>query len=188
MDDSLLGIPFIGPVRRAALQAAGITTRAQLAQMSVEQLVGVTGMQRSMARRALDLLNPADAVAPPTLDPQPEDGSPEADRGTDLERAILRLQIVLSDATRAAAYPKLTRQFVKLAALLDVLPRRAGAALKPKEIRRVVERLGAIASRLDGLAATDFTPLKEQDKIREEVRVQRKSIEALLESARRKKK
>lgn len=188
MDDSLLGIPFIGPVRRAALQAAGITTRAQLAQMSVEQLVGVTGMQRTMARRALDLLNPAESVAPPTLDPRPEDGSPAADGRTDLERAVLRLQIALSDVTRTADHPKLSRQFVKLAALLDVLPRRAGGMLKPKQTRRVVERLHELAARLAELGATDFTPLKEQEKIREEIRVQRKSIEACLESARRKKK
>ena len=194
MDDSLAGIPHIGPGRRATLEAAGITTSAQFAQLTLDQLVGMTRMPRSLAHRALAVVNQPRIDAPlaeelgetfaPALDPQPEDGSPAADVPTDLERAVLRLQTVLSDATRAAAHPKLHRQLVKLAALLDILPRRAGERLKPKQTRRVVERLGEMAVQLAPLAVAEFVPLKEQDKLREELRVQRKTIEALLESAR----
>lgn len=204
MDDSLTGVPHIGAGRRAALEAAGITTRAQLAQLTLDQLVGMTRMPRSLAHRALAVVNqspldgdahPAEPLAEPLVEelgetfapglaPRPEDGSLVADAPTELERAVLRLQTVLSDATRAAAHPKLHRQLVKLAALLDVLPRRAGERLKPKQTRRVVERLGEMAEQLAPLAVAEFVPLKEQDKLREELRVQRKTIEALLESAR----
>lgn len=193
MDDSLTGIPHIGPGRRAALQAAGISTRAELAQLSLDQLVAVTRIPRSLGHRALAVLRqspPAEEIVEtfaPTLAPAPEDGTEAADVPTDLERAVLRLQTALSDASRAAAHPKLQRQLVKLAALLDVLPRRAAGTLKPRQTRRVIERLGDMAGHLARLAAADFVPLNEQDRLREELRVQRKTIEALLESARVKK-
>jgi hypothetical protein len=55
-DDSLNGVPNIGPARRAALEAAGITTRAQLAHSSAEQLVSMTGMARSFAEKTLEFV------------------------------------------------------------------------------------------------------------------------------------
>lgn len=58
-DDSLSGVPNIGPARRAALEAAGVTTRFGLAQASVDQLVGMTGMARSLAEKTLDWVRQA---------------------------------------------------------------------------------------------------------------------------------
>jgi len=54
--NALIGIPNIGPARRAALEAAGVTTRAQLARASVDQLVGMTGMARGVAQKTLEFV------------------------------------------------------------------------------------------------------------------------------------
>ena len=70
VDDTLNGIPNLGPARRAALEAAGVTTRTALAQASVEQLVGMTGMARSLAEKTLEFVRysaPA-LAAPPATD------------------------------------------------------------------------------------------------------------------------
>ncbi len=53
----LVGVAYLGPVRRAALVAADVKTRADLARASVDQLVGMTGMGRGLAQRVLDSLH-----------------------------------------------------------------------------------------------------------------------------------
>jgi hypothetical protein len=65
-EDSLNGVPNVGPARRAALEAAGVTTRAQLARATVDQLVGMTGMARSLAERTLEFVRQNAVVAAAT--------------------------------------------------------------------------------------------------------------------------
>ncbi len=67
-DDALNGVPNLGPARRASLEAAGVTTRTQLAQASAEQLVSMTGMARSLAEKTLEFVRLA---APPATDTLP---------------------------------------------------------------------------------------------------------------------
>ena len=213
MDESLNNIPYLGPARRAALEAAGITTRSQLVQASVEQLVGVTGMPRTLAERTLLFLhaNAAPNGAPPpqasptptetpasplpieqkpvfdifpeslmeTLPspPKPEDGTEAVDTRTDLDRAILRLSTALSDTTRNQP-PKLSRQFTKLAALLEELPR-AVSALKPRQVRALTKQIEALTSRLGDPPATK----KAEEKLREFLREERRKIKGTLPPA-----
>ena len=75
--DALSNIPGVGPARKAALYAAGITTRASLAQASVEQLISLTGMPRAQAIKTLEALQateapflsvPSPQIAPPLMD------------------------------------------------------------------------------------------------------------------------
>ena len=56
MDDSLNNIPNLGPSRRTALEAAGITSRAAVARMTVDQLVSAVGIPRVTAEKVLTFL------------------------------------------------------------------------------------------------------------------------------------
>jgi hypothetical protein len=81
--DALGSIPGIGPARKAALFAAGITTRAALAQASVEQIISVTGMPRTQAEKALDALQATEALtlsapSPQIAPPLTDEAMPEA--------------------------------------------------------------------------------------------------------------
>ena len=237
MDESLFGIPNIGPSRRAALEAAGITARSRLKEASVEQLVSVTGMPRATAVTVLDFLRldgaqegngappppipeapvspgPAVAEAPPEPPaeappeppaeappeppaagppdtpvakaippPQADDGADETvDVRTDLDRAILRLQTVLSDASPDDA-PKLDRQLTRLAARIEVLPRHADR-FKPKQTRRLIDRLEALAARLQSFNTVGRPPReKARERLREIVREERRRIEDLVASS-----
>ena len=215
MDESLFGIPNLGPARRAALEAAGITTRPGLKEASVEQLVGLTGMPRATAATILaflradgagDGLPPSAPEAPPAAadlplppspepapaalfpppqipPPQPEDGADDAvDAQTDLDRAILRLQTVLSDASHEDA-PKLDEQLTRLAARIEVLPRHADR-FKPKQTRRLVERLEALATRLQRFNTVGKRPTeKARERLREIVREERRGIEDLIQTS-----
>ncbi len=243
MDESLNNIAHLGPARRAALEAAGITTRSQLAQASVDQLVGVTGMPRSAAQKVLaslqgssspdaapvpqeaplpeELPPPGETVAaeappaepppaePPAAEaraveeavvmlapalppaPQPEDGTETVDARAQLEKAVLRVDTALADATGGTPArklaPELNRQLAKLAALVDELPRHA-ERLKPKRMRGVTARLQAVADRLRRFAAMGSAGPKEQEKLRQEIREQRKKIAEALAVAKPKNK
>lgn len=119
--DSLDGIPGIGPSRRTMLLAAGITSRSQLAQMSVDQLVSVSALGRAVAQKALAFVHaPAPAAAPPFPEPPPVDEAFSAETTTEwdkresadesaeaalteMDRALFRATTALSDATRHAA-------------------------------------------------------------------------------------
>lgn len=110
--DSLSGIPGVGPSRKAALVAAGVTTRAALAQMSVEQLISLTGMPRAQAAAALDAVrkeeSPQPALTAPADEAYPEaagrpDTDPKADRLEATEEAATPETPVLPDEDQSPA-------------------------------------------------------------------------------------
>jgi hypothetical protein len=86
---------------------------------------------------------------PPTL--AAEDGDPDVDVQTDLERNVLRAQTALSDLTRLLgdkAGKEFTREAERTATLLDRLPGRPGA-LKRKQVRRLNAETEALAAQLE---------------------------------------
>jgi hypothetical protein len=66
-ESPLTGVPGIGPVRIAALKAAGIVTREDLAQSTVEQLISVAGMQPAYAAKALEAVRSGTVAPPPPV-------------------------------------------------------------------------------------------------------------------------
>lgn len=207
MDDSLNNIPNLGPARRTALEAAGITTRAQLAQAAVDQLIAVTGMPRSAAEKTWAFLHPdpvassqdvppaaevlaaqsaLDILVPVSLAPKEENGTHPVEKRAHLEAVLMQVDTALSDATRGtpprSADSKLKRQLTKFAVLIDDLPGQVDQ-LKPKQVREMTKQLQAAKQSLSRFAATPPLPDKKQEKAREAVREQRKKIEVLLASA-----
>ena len=161
--DGLLGVPGLGPIRITALHAAGITTRAQLAQATVEQLISVTGMPRAQAEKTraavLGTASAATTPPPPTDElmplagtiggpadrpaPEPTDPEPDTPPAADLDRALLTARTALADATRH--FPSLDRPLIKFAIRLEKLPRLAAELTEKKQAK--------IAARLDKLTA-----------------------------------
>lgn len=204
-DDSLNGIPNLGPARRAALEAAGVTTRAQLAGASGEQLVAMTGMARSLAEKTLEFVRHAapvipapapdaathgaperdEAVAPVPGDlppaPEPEDGDPGVDAQANLEQQVVRAQTALSDLTRlvgdksGAAF---LREAERLSNLLDAFPGPLGV-LRPKRVRRLAAEVEATAAQIELLARSKGrTGKKAQQRYAAILRDDRRVLEA----------
>ena len=132
----LTGVPGLGPVRRAALAAAGITTRTKLQKSSVEQIIGMTGMSRAAAEKVrafLDAQMSEEATFAPTVagdEAMPEallqtgenaaHSAPNAADAADTElsgfdRAVFAAQTALADATRLLTGKRLQKPFVRLA-------------------------------------------------------------------------
>lgn len=194
--EDLSGIPGVGPARRAALIAAGITTRAALARASVEQLVSMTGMARAQAERTLAVLRQdgesAAATTTPALSPVPltdealptEDGMPAAAEEpapaeerplTDLERAIFAARTALADVTRLLTGPRLEKSLTRFATLLEALPARA-AKLPARRQKRLMLRLRRITIRLERAVSragrmTEKREKRLRDRLREERRL-----------------
>ena len=171
--DRLLGVPGLGPIRITALHAAGITTRAQLAQSSVEQLISMTGMPRTQAEKTLAAVRGTASVAttpPPPTDelmptpgilgesadrPEPTDPEPDLPPASDLDRALLTARTALSDATRH--FPALDRPLIKFAIRLEKLPRQA-AGLTEKKQAKIAARL----DKLDGVSRKGGASFRER--------------------------
>lgn len=208
--DALSNIPGIGPARKAALYAAGITTRAALAQASVEQLISLTGLSRTQAEKALETLHTTDApalsapspqIAPPLADEamptvesdtkpaEPDDVPlvPDEDESADhsaqglLDRAAFRTKTALSDATRVWDLPKLSKSMARLAAILDSLTERD---LRPKAAKRLAPRLEDLSAGIErGLANEKPPKEKKQTQIRERLKSERIEIETAIKLA-----
>jgi hypothetical protein len=196
------GIPGLGPARRAALAAAGITSRADLVAATTDQLVSVTGMPRSQAERALAALKTtraapeealtAPAAALPEIPPdealpdengaaplpdESEPTAPEPEPSTDLDRAIFKARTALSDATRLLAEASgLHKSLEKLGVLLEGLSRRT-EKLGAKRRTRLAERLDALTRRLERAAARSHEMTPERAKrLRERLKTERQAI------------
>ena len=167
----LAGIPGLGPVRRRLLIEAGITTRDALAQASPEQLVSVTGMPRAAADAVLraisaptsreEAIPSAVSASSPTQSETSGDGiapGEDAPQDTRLERAALRAQTAIADASRRAAPDsKLAQTLLRFARLTDELPRRVTPKTGGAVVKRITTRLEAIVARLETLTATKKT-------------------------------
>lgn len=210
--DALSNIPGIGPARKAALYAAGIMTRAALAQASVEQLISLTGMPRAQAEKALEALQTAEAsplsdpspqIAPPLMDeampdtplpipagdPSPEqpvlpDDDPATETQGLLDNAAFRARTALSDATRVWSLPRLTKSMERLAKALDTMTEQADEALRPSEAKRLTARLMALAEWIEKSLAEE-KPLSEKRRVRvrERLKLARVEIEKTVRAS-----
>lgn len=207
--DALSNIPGIGPARKAALYAAGITTREALAQASVEQIIRLTGMPRAQAEKALEALRttespafsaPSPQIAPPLTDeampaapiPVPagdphteapvlpdEDQDPATEARGLLDNATFRARTALSDATRVWDLPRLTKSLERLAGVLDTVTEKATEELRPKAAKRLTGQLTSFATWIEKSLAGD-KPLSE--KRRDQLRDRLKSERAEIEA------
>ena len=216
--DELNDIPGIGPSRRAALTAAGIVSRVALAEMSVDQLVSLTGMPRKQAEAALqsvhnsaaataatlppaptdetfptaispnlpesELLETAEAVAPDEPVLPDEDADPVLGARAHADRASLRVQTALADASRIWDSPRLHRAMARVELIMeDVIAAPAGI-LRPGTSRRLAARLDTLADWLETtLAAARPLTDKRRDVIRERLRSDREYVEESLKAA-----
>jgi hypothetical protein len=208
--DALSNIPGIGPARKTALYAAGITTRAALSQASVEQIISLTGMPRNQAEKALESLQttesvalstPSPQIAPPLQDeampgtppPVPADETPteipalpDDDQNPEmavrgmLDNAAFRTKTALADATRVWSLPKLIKPLTKLATTLDTLTEQTVSVLRPKTAARLAVRLESLSRWVEKTAANDKPPKSKQ---RDRVRRRLKSEHAELTEA-----
>ena len=192
--DGLSGVPGLGPVRRRLLAEAGITTRAELARATPEQIISATGMPRGVAEQVSEFVR-SSSLSPLSPHPFPpsegekgeqdtgvaslpaspsgspfspsEGGKGWGDRGDDrdaapgedapsttrLERAALRAQTAIADASRRAApESKLSAMLLRFAQLTDELPRRVTAETRGGVLRRITDRIEAITERLETVA------------------------------------
>ncbi|MBC8134738.1 MAG: helix-hairpin-helix domain-containing protein [Fibrella sp.] len=222
----LSGVPGLGPVRRRLLAEAGITTRAELAQTTLEQIISVTGMPRSVAvqvvafalttqppqekeretEEAGDGPLPTSVLSGPPLPPEgsglevreagiratetldlPAPGE-DAPQTTRLERAVLRAQTAIADASRRTeSGSKLSETLVRFARLTDELPRRVTPETRGGVLRRITERIEAIAERLETVAGAkkDASPLgsKRAKRLQQRLKRTRDSIKRTLKTA-----
>jgi hypothetical protein len=208
--DTLSNIPGIGPARKAALYAAGITTRTALAQASVEQLISLTGMARAQAEKALEALRETEApsmsapsaqVDPPLQDEaMPETPLPvlsgievtDAPSLLDddqnkvtaargmLDNAAFRARTALSDATRVWGLGEFTKPLTKFAVILDIVTEQVANVLGPKASKRLAGQLEDLSQWLEK-AIIDNKPLK--DKRTNKVRQRLKSKRVAIEKA-----
>lgn len=199
--NSLEGIPGIGPARRTALAAAGITRRAELARATIEQLVSVTGMPRTQAEQALAFVQNAvpqtvpeavgdEAMPEPSSDMETSLPLPDAPEETplltDLDRALFAARTALSDMTRVFDDTQMEKPFARLANVLDTVTARA-AKLPGKRQKRLTSRLQKLTERLERAAAgkSKLTP-KRRKLLREQLREGRRSLsEAIAERAKK---
>ena len=174
-------MPSLGPVRRAALAAAGVETRAALARASVDQIVGMTGMGRALAQRILDSLHAVNEIAAAPVVPATDEAMPAAtdetvpanlapvletktvaepgDEPTDtaaseFDRVLFAARTALSDATRTfASSEKLQKPFVRLAKRLDTAgEKNEKNALGAGRTARIQKRLLILTDRLEAAA------------------------------------
>ncbi len=166
----LSGVSGLGPVRRRLLSEAGITTRAELARATAEQIVSITGMPLSLAEQvarsvatAADPPNRGTAPdhAPETDTPPPPGGEEslapgeDAPRTTRLERAALRARAAIADASRHAGEgSKLSETLSRFARLADELPGRVTPETRGGVVKRLTERVEGITERLEGIGTT----------------------------------
>ncbi|MBC8104025.1 MAG: hypothetical protein H7Z41_15740 [Cytophagales bacterium] len=204
--DDLGSIPGIGPARKATLVAGGVTTRAALAQASVEQLVSLTGMPRAQAEKTLAFLqenHEALPVAPgplesteatettegagglpfpaPALNDSPvlpdDDQDPATAARGMLDRAAFRAKTAISDATRLWNLPKLSKPLARIVLLLDAVVERVSGSLNPKAAKRLAARLEAHADWIERtLAANKPFTEKRRDRIRQRLKSDRSQI------------
>ena len=208
--DALSNIPGIGPARKAALYAAGITTRAALVQASAEQIISLTGMPRAQAEKVLETLQeteapllstPSPQIAPPLQDeampaePTPDlqsDASPGTPVLSDddqnpviasrglLDNAAFRAKTALSDATRIWGLGDLTKQMTRLAVILDIVTEQAAPVLRPKASKRLAVQLEDFSEWIEK-ALSSKKPLK--DKRKDKVRQRLKAERIAIEKA-----
>lgn len=214
MDDNndLAGIPGLGPVRRTALLAAGITGRAELRKSSADQIVAMTGMGRAPAERLVTFLAAA-AEGKPTAVPSVAAGGDEAMPGakkkaadkkeaappreavdmdatdtdvSEFDRVLFAARTALSDATRTfAGTERLQKPFVRLARRLDAIEDKKNQnTLVSGRRKRIQKRLLILTVRLEK-AAIKTAPLspKREDRLRERVQNESRALTNLMVSA-----
>jgi hypothetical protein len=202
--DMLDGIPGIGPTRRSALTAAGITTAESLRALGAAELARLTRMPRAQADRILASLSdgaeaPAPAVETPPSPPPPENlpeelasaetpepvptiapvpSSPEKDGDENV--TLARVRNAVSALARREGYQHLARPFARLQLLLDDLSEKA-ATLKPKQAKLLEKRLTALAAQFEKTAERD-KPLrpKAEKRFRARLREERRTIAGML--------
>ena len=182
-EETLNGIPGIGPARRALLIAAGISSRAALQVATVEQLISVTGMPRAQAEQALSTVQtPLIENAPLRVLPLStpiEPSTPESEPPFDAERSLLAAQAALSEVSRMVRKKHaLTKSLTRLALLLERLSLQVGA-FGPKRQARLAERLDRLTQRLER-AAAPTEPLKPEraKRLRERLKSDRQELSA----------
>ena len=199
METDLAGVPQIGPVRRAALVAAGITSRTELAKASVEQIVGMTGMSRSAAQKVRAFLaaqmpdEPAEPAETPVVlgdEAMPEVVIAAADTTepgdetdtelSDFDRAVFAAQTALADATQALSGPRLQKPFIRLAKRLEIITQKSGK-MKAGRRNRIQKRLLALTTRLETASQTaqKLTP-KRENKLRNRLQNESDALSGLL--------
>lgn len=188
-DDSLNGVPNVGPARRAALEAAGVTTRSQLAQASAAQLVAMTGMARSLAEKTLEFVRLA---APPATDTLPATDAtlaPLARADRDAEERARAPAVPRTEETPAAATvpgdvgedarTNLERHVVRAQTALSDLTRLIGDKAG-KAFSREAEQLSGLLDALPGPLGA-FKP-KRLRRLAAEVEATAAQIELLAEA------
>jgi hypothetical protein len=185
-DDALDGVSGLGAARKALLHAAGVTTRAELAQMDPERLMRVARMPRHQAVRTLASLNPtaiptaaqpseastADSLAPQFVPETTPQTSP-------LHSLTNRLRALQGEPIRAKA-PRLVKPLSGLMVLMEGAPEKM-ATLGAKQQRRAVLRLTALVDRLEKaiLSKGELTSKREQ-RLRERLREERRALVDVL--------
>lgn len=200
--DTLEGIPGIGPARRSALTAAGITTAESLHALGAAELARLTRMPRAQADRIIESLSEeAEASAPVVETPPPPPPSevvsdepatvetveaavpPVAEptpSPTEDDPGIMRVRAAANALARRKGFGRLARPFARLHLLLDDLSGKT-AVWTPKQKKRLRERLTDVAARLEKVAGHDkpLTP-KAEKRFRERLREDRRTIAEML--------
>ena len=194
----LTGVPGLGPVRRAALVAAGITTRTELKKSSVEQIIGMTGMSRAAAEKVrafLDAQMPEEVTSVSGDEAMPEallqteenvahlvpDAADAADTElSDFDRAVFAAQTALADATRLLTGKRLQKPFVRLAKKISAAAQKSDKMGTGRR-KRVHKRLLSLTARLETAAqkAPKLTP-KRENKLRNRLQNESDAISHLL--------
>jgi hypothetical protein len=206
--DSLDGIPGIGPARKAALLAAGLTTRTAIVGAGTDEVIRITRMPRTQAERLLAALeetqNTAE-VSAATETPQLELLTEAAEitdtvetaetvpavektpRVEDVTVTILPLHTMIARIESAAeslmerknAAP-LKKPVARLRQFLQELPKGSGA-LTPKRTARIIERLETVALRFEKVQEKDsnLTP-KRLKRLRDRLREDRRAVAEIL--------
>jgi hypothetical protein len=171
--DALDNIPGIGPARKAALYAAGITTRAGLAQASVEQIISLTGMPRTQAEKALEALHATDAPVLSAPSPQAEpplqdEAMPEAPAPSALTNVEPTGTPVLPDDDHAPA--------TAARGLLDNAAFRAKTSLSDAtrvwDLPKLIKPLTKLAAALDAVTEQAANTLRPKAAKRLQVRLE----------------
>ena len=205
----LVGVPGLGPVRRAALLAAGVTNRADLARASVEQIVSMTGMGRKQADDvrafvqadgARQVAKPAPSIAAdeampeeaaPFPAPSDEPAAEQDDDGeavdtvvSEFDRVLFAARTALSDASRTwASGERLQKPFVRLARRLDTAEDKNNkGTLTSGRRKRIQRRLLILVDRMEKgaqKAAPQLSP-KREEQLRERLQNESRALAGLL--------
>ena len=211
----LSGIPGLGPVRRRLLAEAGIRTHSEFTQATLEQIISVTGMPRTAAEQAqeftrrntlpdtvqqrggkVETVTEEDtgteaviAFEQETVErDKPTTLGDDAPQTTRLERATLRAQTAIADASRRTEPgSKLSEMLLRFARLTDELPRRVTTNTRGGVIKRITERIETIAERLEMLAASKKEPgplsTKRAKRLQQRLKRTRDSIKRTLKTS-----